>query len=109
MSGPDWELRRRNLRAIIAVKERNASEVAVAAGLAVNTLRKFLRGDTSKIRADTLERICSELGLANSLVLDAENPFSTTKNELYELIDGMTDDQAAEELDRLRAKLSSEG
>jgi|GEM_PF-5558338 len=109
MPGPDWGKRRRNLRAIIAVQERNPSEVAVAAGLAVNTLRKFLKGETGKIRADTLERICSELGLASSLVLDSDNPFSTTKNELYELIDGMTDDQAQEELERLRTKFSSEG
>lgn len=96
-----WEKRRRNLRAILAVKGLRASAVSKRASLGPNTLGKFLRGETKSLRWATLETICNEIGIANAAVLDADNPFSDTKNRLYELIEAMSDEQAEKELQRL--------
>lgn len=85
----------------MAVKGLKASPVAEAADLGVNTLSKFLRGDTKNMRWDTLEAVCKVIGISNPAVLDADNPFSDTKNKLYALIEEMSDEQAEEELARL--------
>lgn len=96
-----WEKRRRNLRAIMAVKGMNASTVATNAGLSINTFGKFLRGETKTMRWDTLEAVSKEIGISNPAVLDADNPFSEVKNRLYAIIDEMSDDQAEQELQRI--------
>lgn len=98
-----WEKRRRNLRAIMAVKGMNASTVAKNAGLAINTFGKFLRGETKTMRWDTLEAVSKEIGITNVAVLDADNPFSDVKNRLYEIIGDMSDEEAEKELKRILA------
>lgn len=96
-----WDKRRRNLSALMAIKGIKGSQAARMAGLSVNTINKFLRGETHSLRWDSLEQVCKVLGLNNPVVLDADNPFSDTKNKLYELIDKMSEDEAQAELDRL--------
>jgi hypothetical protein len=53
------------------------------------------------LRWNTLEIVCREIGVNNPAVLDADNPFSDTKNRLYELIEAMSDEEAEKELARL--------
>lgn len=96
-----WDLRRRNLSAIIAFKRTNAKQVSEKAGLSVNTVSKFVRGETNTLRWSSLEKICQVLELPNASVLDEDNPLSSTKSRLYELIKGMSEEQAKSLLDEL--------
>ncbi|MBD8875418.1 helix-turn-helix domain-containing protein [Roseibium polysiphoniae] len=98
-----WNRRRKNLRALIAYKGTNSSQVCKAANLSVNTLSKFMRGETHTLRWETLERICKILEIPNAAILDSDNPFSESKTRLYELIEKMTDEQAEAELERFKA------
>ncbi len=102
-----WEKRRRNLAAILAAKGLKPTPVAREADLSVNTLNKFLRGETKSLRWDSLEAVCRVAGIHNPSVLDADNPFSETKNQIYAIIEDLTDDQAAEVLKTLRAAAPS--
>lgn len=102
-----WDKRRRNLKAIIAVQGTNPTRVADAAKLSVNTLSKFLRGETKHMRSNSLEAVCKALGISNIAVLDADNPFSNTKNKLYELIEHMSEEEAAEHLKHIQESKTS--
>ncbi|MEX0281332.1 MAG: helix-turn-helix domain-containing protein [Arenibacterium sp.] len=88
----NWDLRRRNLKVILALKDTNPTEVARKADVSVNTVAKFIRGESKTMRWDTLEAVCKVLEISNPAVLDAENPFSNTKNQLYEIIEELSDD-----------------
>ena len=90
-----WDLRRRNLKVLMTLKGFTASSLAEASGKSVNTVGKFLRGESKTMRWDTLDVICKTLELNSPAVLDAENPFSDTKNQLYDAIHAMTDEEAA--------------
>lgn len=89
-----WDLRRRNLSAIIAFKRTNAKQVSEKAGLSLNTVSKFVRGETHTLRWSTMEQVCKVLGLPNASILDEDNPLSSTKIKLYEYIEGLTEDEA---------------
>ncbi|MDX5595633.1 MULTISPECIES: helix-turn-helix domain-containing protein [Stappiaceae] len=97
-----WDRRRRNLAAIIAYKRMTPKEVSEKAGYSINTVSKFLRADTKSLRWSTLEAICSVIGLPSAQILDSDNPLSTAKAELYELINGMSEDEARSLLDKLK-------
>ena len=97
-----WDRRRKNLRALIAYKGTNPSKVSKEANLSVNTLSKFLRGETHTVRWETLESICEILDISNAAILDSPNPLSDAKMKLYALVDKMSDEQAEAELNRLR-------
>ena len=97
-----WDRRRRNLAGLIGYKGTTPSAVSKQAGYSVNTLSKFLRGETKTLSWDTLERICDVLDLPSPAILDTDNPFSQAKLRLYQIINEMSDDQAAEELRRLQ-------
>ncbi|MBD8894024.1 helix-turn-helix domain-containing protein [Roseibium litorale] len=96
-----WDRRRKNLRALIAYKGTNPSQVSKQAELSVNTVSKFLRGETRTLTWENLERICKVLSIPNAAILDNKNPFSESKIKLYELIETMTDDEAEAELNRI--------
>lgn len=98
-----WDRRRKNLRALLALKGISATKAATDAGVSLNTLNKFLRGDSKTMRWDTLEKICEVLELASPSVLDADNPFSDAKNKLYEMINQMSETEAQVFLDALNA------
>lgn len=72
--------------------------------MSVNTLAKFLRGETKSISWDTLERFCEVLEIPNAAILDSDNPFSDAKFRLFDLINKMSEDEAKEELDRLLSR-----
>ena len=98
-----WERRRRNLNAVIHFKGMKPSPLAREAGLGVNTVNAFLSG-VAKPKFETLERICKVLGLNNISMLDAENPMSVIRNDLYGMVQNMGEDQAKEALEFLRQK-----
>ncbi|MEM9522879.1 MAG: helix-turn-helix transcriptional regulator [Pseudomonadota bacterium] len=56
------ETARQNLRIAIAIREKTAAEVSVAAGLSKNLLGSFIRGQSSISYANLL-RICDELNV----------------------------------------------
>lgn len=96
-----WDKRRRNLKAWMAIHGYNGTQVARDAELSINTVNKFLRGETKTIRWNTLDKICKTIGIKNTAVLDSDNPFSDTKNKLYEVIENMSDDEAEKALQQL--------
>lgn len=99
-----WDKRRRNLKALIATKDTTATQLARDAGLSINTLRKFLTGETKMMQWSTIEAICKALELPTPQILDADNPFSSAKSELYERIFEMSDQDAESLLERLADK-----
>jgi DNA-binding Xre family transcriptional regulator len=100
-----WERRRKNLRALIAYKDTNPARVADEAGLSVNSIGKFIRGDTHTMKQETLDKVCKALGIANPAILDSENPLSTAKDALYARVAEMSDAEA----ERALALLAEEG
>lgn len=98
-----WDRRRRNLRAIIAVRGYKPANLAVKAGLGVNTVNAFLNGSgSSSLKLDTLERVCGVLGIHSVSMLDAENPISEIRNDLYGMVQAMGEDQAKAALEFLK-------
>lgn len=97
-----WEKRRRNLRALLAHKGLNATQVAKLAEVAPNSVGKFLRGDNKTMNGDTLERVLAAADIPSVSVLDADNPFSDAKAQLFKLIDDMSEAEAEQELKRLK-------
>ncbi len=98
-----WERRRRNLNALIHYRGMKPSPLARKAGLGVNTVNSFLSG-AAKPKFETLEKICKVLGLNNVSMLDAENPMSAIRNDLYGMVQRMGEEQAKEALEFLQAK-----
>lgn len=98
-----WDRRRKNLNALIHYKGMKPSPLAREAGLGVNTVNSFLSG-VAKPKFETLEKICKVLGLNNISMLDAENPMSVIRNDLFGMVQSMGEDQAKEALEFLRQK-----
>ncbi len=99
-----WDRRRRNLRAVIAWQGTNPSRICQDANLSVNTLNKFLRGDTRTMRWESLERICAALEISNTAVLDSQNPWSENRKQLHALVEAMSEDEARDALNRLLSR-----
>ena len=89
-----WERRRKNLKAVLAFKDRVAAQVSIEAGFSKNTIGKFTRGETYSLNWNTLEAICKVLDLPSAAVLDSENPLTTPKIELYGILKEISDDEA---------------
>ena len=87
----------------MAFKGWKDSPLSIAAGFSKNTVNTMLSSDTQP-KYDTLERICKVLGLHSVSMLDAENPVSEIRNELYGMVHGLGEDQAREALEYLREK-----
>ena len=102
-----WDIRRRNLKVLIAVRDTNPTQLAKDAGLSVNSITKFLRKETKALRGDTLDKICAALGLNSPTILDSDNPFSDAKNKLYEVVDAMSEQEAQVVLDQIQANRTS--
>jgi len=98
-----WERRKRNLRAIMAFKGWKDMPLSLEAGFSKNTVNTLLNSSTTP-KVDTLERICRVLGLNSIAMLDAENPVSEIRNELYGIVQGIGEDQAREALAYLRER-----
>lgn len=101
-----WQRRRRNLNLLIHYKGTNASalsrQIAVDNNIkfGVNTVNAVLNGP-SKPKFETLEMICKALGLHNMSILDAENPISEIRNDLYGMVQAISDEEAKEALEIL--------
>lgn len=99
-----WEKRRRNIHALMGVHRLNGTSLAAKAGLSVNTVNKFLNGSSKTMSEPSLAKIAEALDLASIALLDADNPFSNTKNELYRIIDDMSEAEARAVLEGLTAQ-----
>jgi DNA-binding Xre family transcriptional regulator len=99
-----WERRRKNLKALIAYKDTNPARVAEQAGLSVNSIGKFIRGDTHTMKQETLDKICQVLDISNPAILDSANPLSAAKDALYARIAEMSDSEAEHALSLLNSK-----
>ena len=86
-----WERRRKNLRAVLAYKGSTATAASKQSGLSINTVSKFIRGETFSVRQDTLDKLCAVAGLSNSAMLATDNPLSANKNRLFEIIANLSD------------------
>ncbi|WP_170561434.1 helix-turn-helix domain-containing protein [Ruegeria atlantica] len=101
-----WQRRRRNLNLLIHYKGTNASalsrQIAESNNIkfGVNTVNAVLNGP-SKPKFETLEMICEALGLHNVSILDAENPISEIRNDLFGMVQAISEDQAKEALEFL--------
>ena len=105
-SGDIWDRRRRNLRALIAYKGTKPSIISREAKLSVNTLSKFLTGETRSLRWESLERVCNALDIPNIYILDSKNPLSESRASLYQMIEKMSDDEAEKALQWLKDNIS---
>ncbi len=94
----DWPKRLRNLRIIMAERGMTTGDVSRAGSLGANTVTNILSGKSTP-RTDTLELICHILGVHNIAVLDSDNPISEVRNELFRVVENLTDDQARQILD----------
>jgi DNA-binding Xre family transcriptional regulator len=97
-----WDRRRKNLAAVLAYKGIRPVEAARRSGLSINTVGKFIRGETHSMRHSSLDKLCAAVGLASASLLDTENPLSETKNLLYAAVHDMTDEQAQNVLNYVR-------
>lgn len=101
-----WKRRRRNLKLIIQYKDTHPTAVARKIAetkkikFGVNTVNAVLNGP-SKPKFETLELICEALGLHNPSILDAENPLSEIRNDLYGMVQAISEAEAKEALDYL--------
>ncbi|OSQ51474.1 adenosylcobalamin-dependent ribonucleoside-diphosphate reductase [Marivita geojedonensis] len=64
---------RQVIKDMIAEKKSSVAAVARDAGLDASTLRKYLSGENSSLRVDTLEKIADVLGVSLSTLLDNSN------------------------------------
>lgn len=94
-----WDRRRKNLAALIAFKGFKPAQVAQKSGVSVNTVGKFLRGETQSMRQVTLDKICATLGIPSADILDSENPLSRTRHQLLALVKDMSDEEVSRTLD----------
>ncbi|SMX27268.1 hypothetical protein TRP8649_01371 [Pelagimonas phthalicica] len=85
----------------MAFKGYTAKKVADEGNIGVNTVGKFLRGDTHSMKHETLDIVCSVLSISNLAILDSENPLSETKDRLYAMVAEMSDDRAQRALELL--------
>ncbi|WP_102867623.1 helix-turn-helix domain-containing protein [Pseudovibrio exalbescens] len=103
-----WDKRRRNLAALIAFKRMTPKEVSKKAGLSVNAVNKFIRGNTHSLRWATIDAICEVLDLHSVASLDRDNPLSDTRDRLAKLIDELPDREAEELLEELAKRKATE-
>ena len=83
-----------------------AAQICAEADIAPNTLGKFMRGDSKTLSQKSLEAILQVLG-SNLAAIDSNNPLSNTKTELFKLIDGMSEEEALQELERLSKSIAN--
>lgn len=83
--------RRQNIKVLMAVQDLSPAEVCKKAGLSVNALGKYLRGETQTMNQRSFDRVLEVLGIASMDILEAENPLNPSRNALYATIQKMTD------------------
>ena len=104
----DWDKRRENMRAIIAYKGLTGTEVARRARVSLNTVTKFMRGESASLSAEALARICQVLEIHSELVLDLDEPLRSSKIELYRMINEMSEEDARAVLEAWHHELDAQ-
>lgn len=93
VSEPRLATARQNIRLAIALRDTTATEVSRAAGLSINALGSFLRGDTS-IRYENLLKVCDALRIPIG-ILHVSGAITPARLELQSALDDLSQDQLA--------------
>jgi len=82
---------RTNLKILVALDDRSAAEISREAGLSVNVLGKYLRGETM-INFGNLQSICDVLGTPIALIT-SDRQITPARIRLYRILDRMSDEE----------------
>ena len=93
---------RTNMKIAVALSDMSASEISQKAGLSVNVLGKYLRGETM-ISFGNMQSICDVLGIPLALIT-SEHQISPARIRLVRLIEQMSDSEVAQFLERERTR-----
>jgi transcriptional regulator with XRE-family HTH domain len=85
---------RTNMKIAVALHDLTASEISMKAGLSVNVLGKYLRGETM-ISFAGMQAVCDIMGLPLALIT-SERQITPARIRLHKIVARMTDDDIAE-------------
>lgn len=92
------ECARTNMKIAVALSDYAASDISVRAGLSINTLGKFMRGD-NMINLSNLQAICDVLNIPLALIA-SEQQISPARIRLVRKIMAMNDKELAALVER---------
>ncbi|GAB5431235.1 MAG: hypothetical protein EpisKO_06050 [Epibacterium sp.] len=82
---------RTNMKIAVALSDLSASEISQKAGLSVNVLGKFLRGETM-ISFGNMQSVCDVLGIPLALIT-TERQITPARIRLMKALERMSDDE----------------
>ena len=85
---------RTNMKIAVALSDLSASEISQRAGLSVNVLGKYMRGETM-ISFGNMQAVCDVLGIPIALIT-SERQITPARIRLVRLIDRLSDEQLSE-------------
>lgn len=83
-----------NMKIAVALSDLTASEISQRAGLSINVLGKYLRGETM-ISFGNMQAVCDVLDIPIALIT-SETQISPARIRLVKTLDRMTDAEARE-------------
>lgn len=84
---------RTNMKIAVALSDLSASEISQKAGLSVNVLGKYMRGETM-ISFGNMQAVCDVLGIPLALIT-MERQITPARIRLVKAIERMSDDELA--------------
>lgn len=88
---------RTNLRIAVALSDMTASEVSTKAGLSINVLGKYLRGETM-ISFANMQAVCDVLGIPMALVT-SEHQITPARIRLMKLLERLSNEEISKILE----------
>jgi len=92
------ETARLNMKIVVALSDLSASEISTRAGLSVNVLGKYMRGETM-ISFANMQAVCDVLDVPLAL-LTAERQITPARIRLTKKLMSLSDDQLVEFAER---------
>lgn len=83
-----------NMKIAVALSDYSASELSTKAGLSVNVLGKYLRGETM-ISFGNMQAICDELDIPISLIT-SDRQITPARIRLAKILSRMSDEEMAD-------------
>lgn len=90
----------RNLKIAVALSDKTATEISREAGLSLNVLGKYLRGETDMTHTNML-KVCRVLGLPIGLVSSSE-PITEARVRLFKILERKSEADIQAVIDQLR-------
>lgn len=102
----DWEVRRTNMRVLLAVKGMTPTAAARATEppLSDNTVSQFLSGIKPRLSEDSLLKLLPVLGISASTDLDAANILDDPRRQIRQILDRVPDTDLPELLADLQQR-----